>query len=718
MAEVMQPQAVHTPVMDSKSKMIQQSPTTPTSATASVNSSQNNASRRPPRKSTLTQQQKNQKRQRATQDQLMTLEVEFNKNPTPTALVRERIASEINMTERSVQIWFQNRRAKIKNIAKRSIESGEDCDSIPESMRQYLAMQAYAPGKGLPATMLGRGGPGFGLYGGGTLCLNTDTTSGKVVIQHFHCRSLSIGTWRRVGQSTMDLVIFYSPDKACVTYYINNDSAGYKIEYPFAWIKNITLEQGDVLAPAEGASQRSGGLVIELTRPPKFYMDSSGSGGFYECGDFTEDQQASQVLVHQLGGPSKVLSGQLAKLVSLEAYQNRQNMMFDPTQFAVSAPVSPIGLRPASQPNHMIHPHSGMSLYPPQDMSVGLMGPHGPRGHKRQRSRSVPVAVDFNMLRQGPMPSFLIQHEGQPPQAAMQDPNIFAPIPQHGAPTAFAPGPAGPHLSIDTSQGFNMSLQFNGSLSATTANSPSEYGTPGFFTAAPSADGMQQPHFSLNNGYLAVDAGNMIGTSNTPLSAVSSHGDPVIADHSPPLNGMGRSQSVDIFGTPGESAQLGSDEGLYLSDAFNKQIALPFRSPMSEEAFHSPMPDGMFNFQSPQPGSESQAHMNGAPQMNFPSPPNGQDGTAYNSPQHSGQSHQDSGVDFSTPPHDQTAMFNSQQDHTMLYQDSKMYSSPGQMQQMPPDDQQFYHHNSGNGFDMPAQQMFAFVDPHTLGRPQ
>lgn len=65
--------------------------------------------RRPPRKSTLTQQQKNQKRQRATQEQLNTLEIEFNKNPTPSAVVRERIASDINMTERSVQIWFQNR---------------------------------------------------------------------------------------------------------------------------------------------------------------------------------------------------------------------------------------------------------------------------------------------------------------------------------------------------------------------------------------------------------------------------------------------------------------------------------------------------------------------------------------------------------------------------------------------------------------------------------
>lgn len=80
-----------------------------TSAPLPLGSLSNANSRRPPRKSTLTQQQKNQKRQRATQDQLSTLEVEFNKNPTPTAGVRERIANEINMTERSVQIWFQNR---------------------------------------------------------------------------------------------------------------------------------------------------------------------------------------------------------------------------------------------------------------------------------------------------------------------------------------------------------------------------------------------------------------------------------------------------------------------------------------------------------------------------------------------------------------------------------------------------------------------------------
>ena len=92
------------------------------SADPSNSTSSQNGSRRPPRKSTLTQQQKNQKRQRATQEQLVTLEVEFNKNPTPTATVRERIAADINMTERSVQIWFQNRFA----FHSRSIELSID----------------------------------------------------------------------------------------------------------------------------------------------------------------------------------------------------------------------------------------------------------------------------------------------------------------------------------------------------------------------------------------------------------------------------------------------------------------------------------------------------------------------------------------------------------------------------------------------------------------
>ncbi|KAH9878001.1 hypothetical protein J1614_003218 [Plenodomus biglobosus] len=562
---------------------------TPSPPAQSTTPGQGSAARRPPRKSTLTQQQRNQKRQRATQDQLVTLEVEFNKNPTPTAATRERIASEINMTERSVQIWFQNRRAKIKNIAKKSIENGDDCNDIPESMRRYLALQAMESGKSIGTSFLGRTG---GMPYGSGMLLNTDTNSSKVVIHHFAVRSLSVGTWRRVGQSAMDLVVFYSPEKCCITYYINNDSAGYKIEYPFSYIKNISLENGDMTANAEGASQRPGGLIVELNRPPNFFMDSSGSGGFFQCGDFTEDQQASNIMVHHLGGHPKVLSGQLAKLVSLESFQNRHNM-YDPNALAHSAPVSPINHRPASQPNHLVHPHMGM-FHESSHLAPG--GPFPPRGHKRQRSRSVPVAIDFSMLR-NPMPSFLIQPEASPYAG---NPDIFAPIPQSGS------GPIGPHLSIDTSAGYGMDYR-QYPMSATTANSPSEYGTPAFYTSGPSNDNVPASNFGQYNipPYVHTPMGPPphTGASHSPMPAMS-HSDPIIANQSPPF---GRDTHADVYPMSHDNGM--SDEALHLTDMYAKQsLNMPFRSPMLDENVDDLDMQNLVSFGTIDPSSLSPEH--------------------------------------------------------------------------------------------------------------
>ncbi|KKY23950.1 putative homeobox domain-containing protein [Phaeomoniella chlamydospora] len=596
--------------------------TTPSPAasagTTPATSVSNSASRRPPRKSTLTQQQRNQKRQRATQDQLLTLEMEFNKNPTPTASVRERIAQEINMTERSVQIWFQNRRAKIKMLAKKSIETGEDCDMVPESMRHYLAVQAMESGKPLPPHLVTRPGGPMAHYGSGNMLLNADPNgSGKVVIHHFTCRSLSIGSWRRVGQNAMDLVIFYSPDKACITYYINNDSAGYKIEYPFSYVKNIMLESGDSASNTSGAPARFAGLVVELNRPPNFFMDSSGSGGFYQCGDFTEDQQASQIMIHHLGGHPKVLAGQLAKLVSLESFQNRHSP-FDMNAMAASAPVSPtLGIaRPASQPSaQFAQPHPHMAMF--QDARFGMANMHQaqrmgmPHGHKRQRSRSVPVAVDFSMLRQQPMPSFHIQH---PSNDFTADPSIFAPLPHHPS-----HGPIGPNLRIDTSSGYGMDFRQYPMSAATT--SPSEYQSPAFFTPGPSTDGM--PAANYNTPYSLpflspspmADPAHLMAPSASPLSQMS-HTDPVIADQSPPLSSLHRSASADMFAMSDHGAL--SDDGLMLSEMYSKQnlnLQMPSLghddpSMMSLQDFHTPQEtmDMMLPFGTVDPNALSAEH--------------------------------------------------------------------------------------------------------------
>ncbi|PHH62638.1 hypothetical protein CDD81_6872 [Ophiocordyceps australis] len=572
-------QAVSAPALSTTSSNV-----TPTSATASTPNrasptstssmgGQSSNAKRPPRKSTLTQQQKNQKRQRATQDQLSILELEFNKNPTPTALVRDRIAEEINMTERSVQIWFQNRRAKIKMLAKKSLETGEDIDSIPESMRAYLAMQAMESGKGLAGNYLGRTGL-LPLGHGGMLLGGEQGAQGKVLIHHLTCRSLSIGKWTRVAQTSMDLIVFHSPDKCTMTYYIHSEQAGYKIEYPFSYIKNIWLENN------ESDQNKVGGIVIELNRPPHFFMDSSPTtNGFFMCGDFTEDLQASQCLIHHLGGNPKVLTNQLAKLVSLEAFMNRHNphAYGDPHASSASAPVSPTA-RPSSQPN-FAQAHPPPVLQEPwagNQMHSAMRPPHG---HKRQRSRSVPGPVDFAMFQNQPMPSFYIQPPGEmgPPQ---HNPNIYAPIPQQ--PAASPAGGMAHHLRIDTQAGFGLEMR-QYPMSATTA-SPSEFpASPGYFSQGP--DGSAMPgsanfHTPYGGSFLSpmvhADSGAASAVSPLPFNGPS---EPSIVEHSPPIAMIGRPGSTEMY-MGHEASCAVSEDGSSLNEMYSKHtINLPMHTP-------------------------------------------------------------------------------------------------------------------------------------------
>lgn len=79
-----------------------------------------NESSEPPKPTTTHSTPTPRKRTRATPEQLAVLEKTFSTNPTPNSRVREQLANELGMPDRSIQIWFQNRRAKVKNMAKRS----------------------------------------------------------------------------------------------------------------------------------------------------------------------------------------------------------------------------------------------------------------------------------------------------------------------------------------------------------------------------------------------------------------------------------------------------------------------------------------------------------------------------------------------------------------------------------------------------------------------
>ncbi|KAI9256271.1 hypothetical protein BY458DRAFT_480108 [Sporodiniella umbellata] len=60
------------------------------------------------------------KRARATAEQLSVLEGVFAVNISPNGKVRKQLSQQLNMTERSVQIWFQNKRAKVKTLQKKA----------------------------------------------------------------------------------------------------------------------------------------------------------------------------------------------------------------------------------------------------------------------------------------------------------------------------------------------------------------------------------------------------------------------------------------------------------------------------------------------------------------------------------------------------------------------------------------------------------------------
>lgn len=384
----------------------------------------------------------------------------------------------------------------------------------------------------------------------------------------------------------MDLVVFYSPEKACMTYYINNDSAGYKIEYPFSYIKNITLESGDQVPQPNGAPPRPGGLVVELNRPPLFYMDCSNSGGFNQCGDFTEEQQATQILTHHLGGHPKVLSVQLAKLVSLESFQNR--MAYN--NFAVPAPMSPPFIqRPASQPNHFAAaaPFMGMYQDPHQHHQhphhAGNLSAHPGRGHKRQRSRSVPVAVDFNAL-QTPMSSY---HMPQTPHYSHADSGIYAPIPQSAHPLSM-------NLRVDTSSSpYGMDPR-GPPMSAATTASPPEFASPSLFNSAmgestPVATSMSAP-FHMPFVSPAVESSQITSQSASPYSNVGA-ADPMIANHSPPLSNIPHS-STEMYGFGHENQSGFGDEGLGFSEMYSKQnvdYTVPTTVPLEGGNFEMPI---------------------------------------------------------------------------------------------------------------------------------
>ncbi|GAA6001155.1 hypothetical protein JCM10207_007436 [Rhodosporidiobolus poonsookiae] len=73
------------------------------------------------------------RRRRTTPAELNVLESEFRSNPRPDPLERARIATELGMTARAVQVWYQNRRQKEKKEASSFSGGSSTASSIASS---------------------------------------------------------------------------------------------------------------------------------------------------------------------------------------------------------------------------------------------------------------------------------------------------------------------------------------------------------------------------------------------------------------------------------------------------------------------------------------------------------------------------------------------------------------------------------------------------------
>uniref|UniRef100_A0A060T7F0 ARAD1B23320p n=1 Tax=Blastobotrys adeninivorans TaxID=409370 RepID=A0A060T7F0_BLAAD len=300
-----------------------------------------------PRKSTLTQQQKNKKRQRAKPEQVIILKQEFAKNPTPSAKTREEIGRRIDMTERSVQIWFQNKRAKAK-LAKKRMEIAENENRIPNCNDRadgsYVLGSAavYSPDINQTADN-SMGHPGATRPPSSAGGCQNDASIPRVpnplevpleaVVNSrqilcppvvLSCSAVCVGTWSRVLTPGFDdLDVRYFPSESILSYSVRANKTFFRIDIPLKSVEKIVLEVGEV-------DPLVGHVIIYLSQQNlSFWVNPSGKSGQLQgwrmTPDYTENQQASRIPVHKLTGIYLQLQSELAQIYSFQPLKFERN---------------------------------------------------------------------------------------------------------------------------------------------------------------------------------------------------------------------------------------------------------------------------------------------------------------------------------------------------------------------------------------------------------
>lgn len=191
--------------------------------------------------------------------------------------------------------------------------------------------------------------------------------------------------------TSTDLVCYFTQNDPTFTYYINSGDVGFKIEYQIPFIAKIDLKYVQI-----DGSKEMGRATITLKQAPLFFMEHSPKGEWKQCTDFTEDKQATKEMDHAIVGPYEHLKSSFTELASchketigLMSFEDlAMTDQYDPTRVPSQTYLDP-GITENS--SHCETQDLGPSPLPEMARTKIARG-----GHRRTRSRSAPIAIDFS----------------------------------------------------------------------------------------------------------------------------------------------------------------------------------------------------------------------------------------------------------------------------------------------------------------------------------
>ncbi|KAI8338634.1 hypothetical protein BC941DRAFT_423439 [Chlamydoabsidia padenii] len=295
--------------------------------------------------------------------QVAVLQESFVTNALPDAAMRSHLARELEVSERTIQIWFQNRRAKARKSEAYSL--GQDMSSLvpnvrtgwieppllskninastaattssayQDTLRALITPESYV-GNFKPRHTFHPFGfdqqqrlrsfssmpekqPIFSSFGLPTRAMS-EGTDRQVIQLPIPVNALRIGTWARfmslTPQNEWDLVCYCHPLERMMVWQVEDGGHKFRIELDFDQINQMRLTQVPL-----NATTTVGQLEVDvsLQQQIRFCMRQSSVDDWVRCGDFSENKQASIETMHVLQGNYDALKHALVDIVNMVA---------------------------------------------------------------------------------------------------------------------------------------------------------------------------------------------------------------------------------------------------------------------------------------------------------------------------------------------------------------------------------------------------------------